>query len=322
MRTRTLGKSGLVVSELTLGTLSLAGELYGPVEPAEADRTIARARELGVTLFETADVYGATGESMEARLGRVLERDDQAYLVTKGGNDAQNSRKRFDRMFLHRSAARSADRLRRKPDVYLLHHPSVDTLRRGEAVGTLEELMRDGVIAKWGVACGEAAVAEVAIELGAPVIELPYNLFHQDDLNEVASKAVANNVGVLARSPLAYGLLCGTWPADKVFADGDHRRDRWNRSNAPSATLPSVAAPIAATIIKKSISKRPISTLATASLIVKKAPLASAMKNKTKDRFGDAPSTSLRWPRPTRAPQPRLAASSRPGAWSCAWPCP
>ncbi|MBL8719377.1 MAG: aldo/keto reductase [Myxococcales bacterium] len=231
MRTRTLGKSGLVVSELTLGTLSLAGELYGPVEPAEADRTIARARELGVTLFETADVYGATGESMEARLGRVLERDDQAYLVTKGGNDAQNSRKRFDRMFLHRSAARSADRLRRKPDVYLLHHPSVDTLRRGEAVGTLEELMRDGVIAKWGVACGEAAVAEVAIELGAPVIELPYNLFHQDDLNEVASKAVANNVGVLARSPLAYGLLCGTWPADKVFADGDHRRDRWNKDD-------------------------------------------------------------------------------------------
>lgn len=231
MRTRTLGKSGLVVSELALGTLPLAGELYGPVEPEEADRTLARARELGVTLFETADVYGAVGESMEARIGRVLERDDQAYVVTKGGNDVPNGRKRFERMFLHRSAARSADRLRRKPDVYLLHHPTAETLRRGEAVGTLEELVRDGVIARWGVACGDLASAEVAIELGAPVIELAYNVFHQADLHELASKVTANHVGVLARSPLAYGLLCGTWPADKTFPDGDHRRDRWTRDD-------------------------------------------------------------------------------------------
>ncbi len=234
MRTRTLGKSGLVVSELSLGTWSLAGEAYGALPDGsgeEADKVLARARELGITLIETADVYGSGEghEAMEARIGRAIDKDDQVYVCTKGGNDlaASPPRKRFDRMFLHRSAARSADRLRRAPDLYLLHHPTVETLRRGEAIGALEELQLEGVIKRWGVACGDGEVAAAAIELGAQVIELPYNLLHQRDLNDVSAQITASGVGVLARSPLAYGLLCGTWPADKTFPEGDHRRERW-----------------------------------------------------------------------------------------------
>lgn len=233
MRTRALGNSGLVVSELSLGTWGLAGESYGDVDGDEADKTIARARELGVTLFETADVYGSNEgkEPMESRLGRVLDRDDQAFICTKGGNDVAGlpPKKRFDRMFLHRSAARSADRLRRPPDIYLLHNPTAATLRRGEAIGALEELIVDGVIKQWGVSCGDAETARVAIELGAKVIEVAYNLFQQRDLNEIGAEVKSSNVGLLARSPLAHGLLCGTWSADRVFDEGDHRRDRWTR---------------------------------------------------------------------------------------------
>lgn len=231
MRTRTLGKSGIVVSELALGTWSLAGEAYGHVDGEEADKVLARARELGITLIDTADLYGSGEghEPMEARIGRAIEKDDQVYVCTKGGNDVAGvpPRKRFDRMFLHRSAARSADRLRRAPDLYLLHNPTVETLRRGEAIGALEELQLEGVIKRWGVACGDAEVAAAAIELGAAVIEVGYNLLHQQDLNAISEQVKASGVGVLARSPLAYGLLCGTWPADKSFPDGDHRRDRW-----------------------------------------------------------------------------------------------
>jgi len=220
-----------VVSELSLGTWGLAGESYGTVEDEEADKAIARARELGVTLFETADLYGSSEgkEPMETRLGRVLDRDDQAFVCTKGGNDTAGlpPKKRFDRMFLHRSAARSADRLRRPPDIYLLHNPTVETLRRGEAIGALEELIADGVIKQWGVSCGDSEAAKVAIELGAKVIELAYNLFHQRDLNEIGAEVKHGNVGVLARSPLAHGLLCGTWSAERTFDEGDHRRDRW-----------------------------------------------------------------------------------------------
>ncbi len=234
MRTRTLGKSGLIVSELALGTWSLSGDAYGPVDDDEADKTIVRARELGITLIDTADVYGSSSstegrEHTESRIGRLIDKDDQCYIVTKGGNDINGTppRKRFDRMFLHRSAARSSDRLRRPPDIYLLHNPTIDTLRRGEAIGTLEELIGEGVIKRWGVSCGDADVARVAIELGAPVIELAYNLFHQRDLIDVTEEIRSNNVGVLARSPLAHGLLCGTWPAERTFDEGDHRRDRW-----------------------------------------------------------------------------------------------
>jgi aryl-alcohol dehydrogenase-like predicted oxidoreductase len=231
VRTRHLGKTGLEVSELALGTWTLGGEAYGPVEEAEIDRTVARARELGITLIETADSYGhgEGREPIETRIGRLLERDEQVRFCTKGGNDLAGvpPRKRFDRMFLHRSAARSADRLRRAPDLYLLHHPTVETLRRGEAIDALKELARDKVIKQWGVACGDAETVRAAIEAGAAVVELAYNLLHQRDLIEAGEEITSSGVGVLARSPLAYGLLCGIWPADKTFPEGDHRRDRW-----------------------------------------------------------------------------------------------
>ncbi|GAC1529240.1 MAG: aldo/keto reductase [Polyangiales bacterium] len=234
LRTRTLGKSGLVVSELALGTWGLSGDAHGEVTDGEVDRTLARARELGVTLFETADVYGARGgdphaERFEKKLGRALEHDAEARVCTKVGNDldAAPARKRFDPAFLRSSALRSAERLRRAPDLLLLHHPQPASLRRGEATATLEALQREGVIKGWGVACGDEESARVAIELGASVIELAYNLFTQRDLHSIAGEIHEHRVGVLARSPLAYGLLCGTWPADKTFPEGDHRRERW-----------------------------------------------------------------------------------------------
>jgi aryl-alcohol dehydrogenase-like predicted oxidoreductase len=237
LRTRPLGKSGLVVSELALGTWGLSGEGYGPVSTDDADKTILRARELGITLFDTADTYGARGgdphaERMEKRLGRLLGNDEAAIICTKGGNDldASPARKKFDRAFLRLSAQRSADRLRRKPDLYLLHHPTVATVIRGEATNALEELQSEGVIRAWGVACGDAAVVRAALERGASVVELPYNVFHQRDLHDVTGELHEAKAGVLARSTLAYGLLCGTWPADKTFPEGDHRRDRWNEA--------------------------------------------------------------------------------------------
>ncbi|GAC1578328.1 MAG: aldo/keto reductase [Polyangiales bacterium] len=229
LRTRTLGKSGLETSELALGTWALDARSYGPVASDEADRTIAKGYELGIRLFETADIYGLEGERVEARLGRVLEKEKDALFCTKGGNDlaASPPKKRFDRVFLQTSAARSAERLRRPPDLYLLHHPSLDALHRGEAVAALDELVTAGVIRQWGVACGDTDVARLAMGLGATVIELAYNLLLQQDLHDLASEIMDLKVGVLARSPLAYGLLCGTWSPEQTFAEGDHRRDRW-----------------------------------------------------------------------------------------------
>src|SRR5690606_29931763 len=85
MKTRPLGKTGLVVSELALGTWGLSGDAYGPIAEADRDQVIARARAFGITLFDTADTYGR-GE-MERALGRLLGEDAGAQFVTKIGTE-------------------------------------------------------------------------------------------------------------------------------------------------------------------------------------------------------------------------------------------
>ena len=133
IRPRPLGKTGLVVSELSLGTWGLSGDGYGAVDDTVADRTIGRALDMGFTLLDTADAYGAG--TMEARLGRMLQGKD-AVVVTKVGTDrtTEPPRKRFDPEYLRASARASMKRLGRdRIDLLLLHNPSPDALLVGEA---------------------------------------------------------------------------------------------------------------------------------------------------------------------------------------------
>jgi aryl-alcohol dehydrogenase-like predicted oxidoreductase len=228
IRLRPLGKTGLVVSELSLGTWGLSGDAYGAVDAVVAEKTIARAIEMGFTLFDTADAYGAG--TMEARLGRMLGKD--AIVVTKVGTDrtTEPPRKRFDPDYLRASARASLKRLgRERIDLLLLHNPSVDALALGEATGALAEMKKEGTIGHWGVAVGDAEVGRAAIDKGAEVIELAYNLVHAIDLHRLAGDAMVSGVGVLARSVLAHGLLAGMWTKERVFEAGDHRADRWTR---------------------------------------------------------------------------------------------
>jgi aryl-alcohol dehydrogenase-like predicted oxidoreductase len=230
VRKRALGKTGLYVSEMAVGTWGLSGDGYGSVDAEVAENTVRRALELGITLFETSDAYGA-GES-EALLGRALPKD--AVVVTKGGTDRSTlpARKRFDSVFLRASVMRSLKRLRReKIDVYLMHNPSIACLDAGEAPATLEKLKVEGRISHWGVASGDAEVAFAAIAQGASVVELAYNLFHSVDLNRIAGEIMVNGVGVLARSVLGYGLFSDIWTKGRVFEDGDHRADRWTHDD-------------------------------------------------------------------------------------------
>ncbi|MEO8875637.1 MAG: aldo/keto reductase [Polyangiaceae bacterium] len=232
VRKRALGKTGLYVSELSLGTWGLSGDGYGKVEPEEAEKTVRRAVELGITLFETSDAYGA-GEA-EALLGRVLSKNQDVFIATKGGTDrtSEPARKRFDSVFLRASVMRSLKRLdRERIDVYLMHNPSIACLKAGEAPTTLEKLKTEGRIAHWGVASGDAEVAFAAIAQGASVVELAYNIFHSVDLNRIAGEIMVNGVGVLGRSVLGYGLFSDIWTKDRTFEDGDHRADRWTKSD-------------------------------------------------------------------------------------------
>jgi len=227
---RSLGKTGLRIAEMALGTWGLSGDGYGPVDEREQERVVARALEMGISLVDTSDAYGAG--RMERLLGQVLRKRGDVVVVTKGGTDRGTSpaRKRFDAPFLRERVEASLRRLvRDRIDVYLLHNPSSAVIENGEAIDTLLDLKREGKIGHWGVSAGDVATGRAALRRGAEVIELAYNLVRASDLHRLAGEVMVRGAGVLARSTLAYGLLAGTWSPEKEFAEGDHRSDRWTK---------------------------------------------------------------------------------------------
>lgn len=229
MRTRPLGKTGIDVSELSLGTWGLSGDGYGAVLDSEVDRTIDRALACGVTLFETADVYGRG--SIEKKLSERLPKEG-VCVVTKLGTDLDSNppMKRMSPGYLRDAFERSQERIKRgKVDVVLLHNPTMTAMDSGEAAEVLKELKRDGRIAAWGVSAGAVEVALSAILAGADVIEIAYNVFVARDLHRMAGDVAQSGVGVLARSVLSHGLLTGHWSPEREFYPGDHRMHRWTR---------------------------------------------------------------------------------------------
>jgi aryl-alcohol dehydrogenase-like predicted oxidoreductase len=228
MRKRPLGKTGLVVSELAIGTWGLSGDAYGPVEEADAEKVLRRAIDIGFTLIDTADAYG--GGKMERLCGKLAKEHPDVIVVTKGGIDRtlEPPRKSFAPEAIRAAVERSVKRLGMEAiPLYLLHNPTPEALHAGEATDAIEALKREGTIRHWGVSAGDEDVARVAIDKGAEVIELAYNLNHQIDLHRLSGDIMVTGCGVLARSVLGYGLLAGLWAKDRKFPEGDHRATRW-----------------------------------------------------------------------------------------------
>jgi aryl-alcohol dehydrogenase-like predicted oxidoreductase len=230
MRKRPLGKTGLVVSELAIGTWGLSGDAYGKVEASDAEAVLRRAIDMGFTLVDTADAYGLG--RMEQLCGRLLKDHPDLVVVTKGGIDRTTDppRKSFAGGYLRSAVERSCKRLGVEAiPVYLLHNPAPETVHAGEATETMEELKKEGKIRHWGVAAGDEDVARAAIDRNAEVVELAYNLTHPADLQRIAGDVMVSGCGILARSVLAHGLLTGMWSKERKFEDGDHRTERWTR---------------------------------------------------------------------------------------------
>lgn len=230
MRKRPLGKTGLVISEFAIGTWGLSGDAYGKVDEREAELVLRRAIDMGISLIDTSDAYGAG--RMERLCGTIANDHPDVIVVTKGGIDRTTHppRKVFSAVHLERAVERSCKRLGKEAiQLYLLHNPTIETLYMGEAVQAMESLKKAGKILHWGVAAGDEDVARTAIDKGAEVIELAYNLVHPIALHRIAGDVMVSGCGILARSILAHGLLNGAWSKDRTFDDGDHRTDRWTR---------------------------------------------------------------------------------------------
>jgi aryl-alcohol dehydrogenase-like predicted oxidoreductase len=243
MNYRRLGKTGLTVSEIGVGCWAYGGVGWGPVDDADSISAIRCAYDLGVRFFDTADSYGA-GHSEEVLAAALEGARPDAVICTKSGILADPSRQEFSYAHLATAIEGSLRRLRReRVDLYLLHNPDRATLARGEAFDAMERLQREGKVAHWGVSVRPAAswrsppsgasedpVADAAVAVAddrVAVIEIVYNML-EADAAAIFTAAAERDVGIVARVPLASGLLAGRFTRDTTFPRGDFRR-RWPR---------------------------------------------------------------------------------------------
>lgn len=218
MQYRRLGSSPVEVSEIGLGTWGMSGAFWGAADDAESIRVIHRALELGVTLIDTAEAYGA-GHSEEV-LGQALaDRRDKAVIATKVAPN------HLDPADLLAAFEGSLKRLQTDYiDVYFIHWPHPD-YPIGDTMAALEKLRGQGKIRAVGVSNFGIAEMEKAGEYGTiDVLQPPYNMLWRQIEADILPYCREHDIGVIPYSGLAQGLLTGTLKRDTVFPEGDERR--------------------------------------------------------------------------------------------------
>lgn len=200
------------------------------VDPAQWPPIVERALELGVNMFDTSISYNQ-GRSEEV-VGEVTSRYDvRVYLATKVGVEMM-SNAFGDREFSAKTILRDIDgqlkRLRRnRIDMYMLHSPSAEQLDRDDWALAVEQLKKAGKIQWFGVSEHDHASGIRAIELGADLLQVEYDLLSPHAAEELLPLAQRENVGVMVRTPLARGLLTGKFPRGQALsADQQWRRPR------------------------------------------------------------------------------------------------
>jgi aryl-alcohol dehydrogenase-like predicted oxidoreductase len=221
VRYRPLGNTGMAVSEIGFGTWAFGGD-WGDVDERAGVAGLRRAIEAGVNLFDTADVYGH-GRSEEV-LGRTVASQDDILIATKVGRPEFEDPATYSRVSMRRRCDASLKRLRREViDVYQLHTPSTEVLAAEEAWESLRRLRDEGKVRAFGASVESAEQGRIAIERGAQTLQIIFNVFRQSVIDELFPLARERQVGVLARIPLASGLLTGKLTRDSVFSHDDHR---------------------------------------------------------------------------------------------------
>lgn len=225
MEKRTLGRTGRDVSVVGLGCWQLGGD-WGVVEPADALALLAQAVESGVTFLDTADVYG-DGRS-EQLIGRFLREQGAGaglLVATKMGRRARQDPAEFTlanfRDWVDRSRTNlGVDRL----DLVQLHCPPTPVFGTDAVYDALDQLVAEQRIAAYGVSVETCAEALTAIARpGVASVQIILNAFRLKPVEAVLPAAAAAGVGVIARVPLASGLLSGRYRTDTRFAADDHR---------------------------------------------------------------------------------------------------
>lgn len=224
MKYRIFGKTNWKVSEVGLGTWALGGG-WGRVSESDAIGVLEKAIERGINFFDTADVYG-DGKS-EQLIGQVLKSTDQKiYVATKFGR----------RLDPHVSSGYTKDNLERfldrslgnlgvdTIDLIQLHCPPIDLYYKPEVFEALDSFVEQGKIQHYGVSVEKVEEGLKAIEYpGVVSVQIIFNIFRQRPSELFFEQCKKKNIAVIARVPLASGLLTGKMSLATKFPEDDHR---------------------------------------------------------------------------------------------------
>jgi aryl-alcohol dehydrogenase-like predicted oxidoreductase len=241
MRTRSFGSTDLRCSEIGFGTWALGSTWWGKVTKGEGENLLRRAIELGVTFFDTGNVYGTgANEEIVAAALREVPRDE-VQISTKFGYVIDESRREHvqgerpqDWSTAHVRASLEASLPRLGTDyvdLYQLHNPRMDAIADDDLFDELEALRREGKLRHYGVALGPAIGWR---EEGLRAIEsrritslqTVYNVLEQDPGRDFLAAAERKGVGVMARVPTSSGLLEDKYTLETTFPEHDHRSHR------------------------------------------------------------------------------------------------
>ena len=229
MNYRPLGRTGLTVSAISFGAWAIGGS-WGAVDDEESMRALHAAVDAGTNFIDTADVYGdGRSERLVARLRR--ERREEIWVATKAGRRLpRQTPEGYTRENLTGWVERSLRNLDTHAlDLLQLHCPHPQVYDRPEVFGILDDLVREGKVRFYGVSVETVDEALRAIRHpGVQTVQIIFNMFRPKPAEAFFPAAQARGVGILARVPLASGLLSGKLRRDSSFAGNDHRH--YNRN--------------------------------------------------------------------------------------------
>jgi aryl-alcohol dehydrogenase-like predicted oxidoreductase len=222
MEQRTVGRLGRSFSVIGLGTWQLGAD-WGSVDPGDAEATLEAAVDAGITFFDTADVYGdGRSEQFNAELRR---RHPEIFVATKMGRRDEQRLENYSAENFDAWNARSRDNLGVQTlDLVQLHCPPDEVYASDAVFAALDQMVSDGRLRAYGVSVEtcEQALAAIARPHVATV-QIILNCFRLKPLEQVLPAAVEAGVGIIARVPLASGMLSGRYDANTTFASDDHR---------------------------------------------------------------------------------------------------
>lgn len=224
MNKRPFGRTGWQVSEVSFGAWAI-GSAWGEVDDTESIAAMHTCIDNGVNLFDTADVYG-DGHSERLIADILKQRKEQVYVITKAGRRLNpHTADGYNKANLTAFVERSLTNLGVEAlDLVQLHCPPTEVYYRPEVFEALDDLVRDGKIKYYGVSVEKVEEALKAIEYpGVQSVQIIFNMFRFRPSELFFREAQRRQVAVIARVPLASGLLTGKMTRDSAFAADDHR---------------------------------------------------------------------------------------------------